>query len=118
MSHSLNNGLIVPDFVRQERLDELKSIKLYPDDIWIVTYLKCGTTWTQQIVKMIRSKGQEDGVKITASVPWLEAKELASSVGLGADLNDLDKLPHPRAFKSHFPYDLLPCGPPHTTPCT
>ena len=115
-SHILN-GMLVPSFVQQDRLDELKSIKLYPDDIWIVTYPKCGTTWTQQIVKMIRSKGQEDGVRITASVPWLETKELAPGKGPGIDLENLGKLPRPRAFKSHFPYDLLPCGPPHTTPC-
>ena len=26
-------------------------------------------------------------------------------------------MPRPRAFKSHMPYDLCPCGPPNTTPC-
>ena len=106
------NGLIVPKIVKQERLDELKSIKLYPDDIWIVTYPKSGTTWTQQIVKMIRNKGQEDDLKISDSVPWLEP--VAS---WGMDLDNMDKLPHPRAFKTHSPYNHLPCGPPHTTPC-
>ena len=29
----------------------------------------------------------------------------------------VDQVKRPRAFKSHFPYDLLPCGAPHTTPC-
>ena len=115
-SHShILNGVIVPKFVQQERLDQLKSIKLYPDDIWIVTYPKCGTTWTQQIVKMIRNKGQEDGVKIFDSVPWLEPIEAIP--GMGTNLDNLDKLARPRAFKSHNSYDHLPCGPPHTTPC-
>ena len=67
------NGLQVPLFVSQEMLDELKTFELYPDDIWIATYPKCGTTWTQQIVKLIRNRGEKDDVKISASVPWPEA---------------------------------------------
>ena len=67
------NGLQVPLFVSQEMLDELKTFELYPDDIWIATYPKCGTTWTQQIVKLIRNRGEKDDVKISAVVPWPEA---------------------------------------------
>ena len=29
---------------------------------------------------------------------------------------DIDKMASPRAFKSHFPYDLMPCGSPSDTP--
>ena len=28
-------------------IDRLKNLKVYPDDIWIVTPPKSGTTWTQ-----------------------------------------------------------------------
>ena len=101
------NGVLVARFVQQKYVDDLKSLELYSDDVWIVTYPKCGTTWTQQIVKLIRSNGVNDGVKITVSSPWLEASP---------DLRIKD-LPRPRSFKSHFPYDNFPCGPPHSTPC-
>jgi len=100
------NGLLVPDFIN---VDRLKDFELYPDDVWVVTYPKCGTTWTQQIVRLIRNKGVQDGVRITAAVPFLEANSFYQL--------DIDKIVRPRAFKSHFPYDLFPCGPPHTTPC-
>ena len=29
---------------------------------------------------------------------------------------DVDKMASPRAFKSHFPYEMMPCGPPNNTP--
>ena len=35
--------------------------------------------------------------------------------GYNKPLN-LDKMASPRAFKSHFPYDQMPCGPPNATP--
>ena len=28
---------------------------------------------------------------------------------------NLDEMSSPRVFKSHFPYDQMPCGPPNTT---
>ena len=110
--HVLDNGLQVPKFITQEEIDKLKDVELYPDDVWVVTYPKCGTTWTQQIVRLIRNKGIPDEKKINAAVPWLEAVASPSH----RDAN-IDSVQRPRAFKSHFPYHLLPCGPPHTTPC-
>ncbi len=105
------NGLIVPPYVTQEQVDRLKSsFELYPDDVWISTYPKCGTTWTQQIVRLIRRNGVLEDKKLSFLVPWPEAKEGFPEV-------NLDEMPRPRAFKSHFPYHLMPCGPPHTTPC-
>lgn len=110
--HILTNGLKVPTFVKQEVIDMLKDFKLYPDDAWVVTFPKCGTTWTQQIVRLIRNGGNIDDTTVDFAVPWAE--------GLGrphfANF-DVDKLQRPRAFQSHFPYAFFPCGPPHTTPC-
>lgn len=94
-----------------EELERLKKLQLYPDDVWIVTYPKSGTTWTQQIVKLIRNNGVPDDTVLTRSIPHPEIVK-----GLNLDIK-IDEMPRPRAFKSHFPYHMMLGGPPHTTPC-
>ena len=103
--HVLDNGLQVPKFVTQEEVDKLKDVELYPDDVWVVTYPKCGTTWTQQIVRLIRNKGIPDEKKINSVVPWLEAVASPSH----RDAN-IDSVQRPRAFKSHFPTTFFHVG--------
>ena len=104
------NGVSVPFIIKQDDVDKhAASISPEPSDVWIVTYPKAGTTWSQQIVKLIRNGGESDDKKIDGSVPWLEANALFKL--------DLASLPKPRAFKSHFSYELMPCGKPDTTPC-
>ena len=66
------NGVPMNHFVTQQRVDELANIELRSDDLFIVTYPKSGTTWMQQIVKLIRSGGVDDGVHPTTCIPWLE----------------------------------------------
>lgn len=110
----LIQGVQAPQFVLQEEVDKLKDLQLYPDDVWVVSYPKSGTTWVQQIIRLIRSSGVQDDVKIDFAVPWLEA--VARPRIREANFS-VEQVQRPRAFKSHFPYDSLPCGPPHTTPC-
>ena len=103
-------GITVPYFITEEALEKLKDFQLYPDDVWVVSYPKSGTTWLQQIVKLIRSNGAQDDTRITHSVPWSEGIVRFPGV-------DIDALARPRAFKSHFPYEIFPCGNPSTHPC-
>ena len=100
------NGVKVPPFVTQERLDKLKDFPLFPDDIWIVTYPKTGTTWTSQIIKLIQNGGKDNGQRVTTSVPWMEALDYYPEI-------NLEQLPTPRVLRSHFSYDLMPCGLPN-----
>ena len=90
-------------------------MKLRPDDVWIVTYPKCGTTWTQQIVRLIINRGKDDGLTIKESIPWVESFCNIPEIGRCYRI-DVDKMASPRAFKSHFPYEMMPCGLPNTTP--
>ncbi len=113
-SISTHAGLKVPYFVTPESIAEAANLPPDPSDVWIVTYPKAGTTWTQNIVKLIRRKGEKDGVQLLQSVPWAEAN---SDQNIDLFRVNLSTLPKPRTFKSHLPYDLLPCGKPSTTPC-
>lgn len=73
-------------------------------DVFISPFAKCGTTWMQQIVHALRTKGSMDFPEITAAVPWLE---LAHDMGM--DVN-APQAAHPRAFKSHLSWDEIPRG--------
>lgn len=75
-----------------------------PSDIIITPYAKSGTTWVQQIVHGLRTRGDMDFAEITAVIPWLEM-----AYDLGMDLAQPQK-GHPRAFKSHLRWDLVPKG--------
>ena len=40
--HNMVNGMIFPPFISQKRVDDLKSLQLRPDDVFIVTHTKSG----------------------------------------------------------------------------
>ena len=104
--------LIVPQFITKTTVDELKhSLMLFTGDVIINTYSKSGTTWVQQIVKLLRNDGKEDGTSIADVIPWLEK-------GKGnPDYHLLESLTRPFYLKNHMPYEITsgPGGLPHTT---
>jgi len=80
------------------------ALKLKPTDVVITPFAKCGTTWLQQIVHTLRTRGDMDFDDISRVVPWIEA-----STGLGIDL-DGPQVAEPRAFKSHLDANTVPSG--------
>ncbi|KFM64916.1 Sulfotransferase 1C2, partial [Stegodyphus mimosarum] len=83
-----------------------KAIDFKPDDddIFIVTYPKCGTTWTQFIVWEIINKGAvppSPNQMMFQHVPFLEVT--------GPDA--LEALSTPRIIKTHLPFHLQPYNP-------
>jgi len=84
----------------------IKGLNFRPrdGDVFVVTSPKCGTTWLQQIVHQLRSRGSMDFVEISEVVPWVEM-----AADLGQDL-DADHAFSPRAFKTHCWYDHCPKG--------
>ena len=107
------NGIRVPHFYNTELIEKLKNFKVRADDIWVVSYPKCGTHWTMQLLRLILNSGKASSKNIMETVLWLEAFNKDSPYNTELDL---DVLPSPRAFKSHFPYNMMPCGQPSATP--
>ena len=74
------------------------------EDTFIATYPKCGTTWIQQLVHCLRTRGDTDFGEITDVVPWLEM-----SYDLGVD-NYAPQKATPQCFKSHLSWNEIPKG--------
>lgn len=96
----------------RERLDRFysdegeayaRSFRPRPDDVFVMTYPKCGTTWTQQIVHGLRTGGSMDFEEISCVVPWVET---AHEMGIDLEAQQ----PEPRAYKTHYNWNDVPKG--------
>ena len=74
------------------------------DDVFIASFPKSGTTWTQQIVRLVYSRGliHDSDPPLHTIIPWLDDSEDLP------DLSVVDSMIYTRVFKSHNPYHLLP----------
>jgi hypothetical protein len=75
-----------------------------PTDVIITPYAKSGTTWVQQIVHSLRTRGDMNFDEITSVIPWIE---MAHDLGMNLEQPQVAR---PRAFKSHLSWDLVPKG--------
>lgn len=87
-----------------ELYEEAKRFVPRPSDVFVMTYPKCGTTWTQQIVHGLRTNGSMDFEEISSVVPWVE-----TAATMGIDL-EAEQAARPRAFKTHFNWHDVPKG--------
>ncbi len=126
------------DMVRSEPLDvymptdyysggsaeKIYNFEMRPDDIWVVTYPKCGTTWMQEILwQMVNDLDAEKAANLESQykVPFLEMTSILSQKF--KEKKPEDKPPHmadslawadqmsrdrPRVIKSHMPLEFLP----------
>ncbi|CAM4535324.1 amine sulfotransferase-like [Caretta caretta] len=91
-----------PHFVTPEYIDSLEDFEIRDSDVFVVTYPKSGTVWTQNILSLIHHEGHRDGtenVQTVDRVPWLEY-----------NIHNIDYVhrPSPRLFTTHLPYYLVP----------
>lgn len=92
--------------------DIINNFVTKDSDVFITTYVKSGTTWTQEICHQLLSKGLGD-LNYSKSCPWLEAlasNKLHPNAAAGYTLEDLNNMDHQRFFKSHATVRDLPRG--------
>ncbi|XP_053315879.1 amine sulfotransferase-like [Spea bombifrons] len=90
------------DLTTVEYIDSLEHFAIRDSDVFLVTYPKSGTVWTQQILSLIFNEGHRNGTEAINNitrVPWLEYNIYNM---------DYDNRPSPRLFSSHMPYYLMP----------
>ena len=77
-----------------------------PDDVFITTYSRSGSTWMQMILYQLTTDGNMDIKHINQFSPWFE-RFLSRSL---ISLEELDGRPSPRIFKTHLSYKWAPKG--------
>lgn len=94
----------------RESFEAASRYKPAPEDIFIATQMKCGTTWMQQVVYEVLYKGEGDlsdkgHGHLYAASPWLEAVD-------GVSIKDAPLLGPKgrgrRLIKTHLPARLCP----------
>ena len=79
-----------------------------PEDVFVVTQMKCGTTWMQHVVYEVLMRGRGDlverGAALYAIAPWLESVKsvsMAEAPLVGSERPS-------RLIKTHFPVTRCP----------
>ncbi len=98
------NTTYLGPFTDTSRWDEFKH---RPDDIFICTPPKCGTTWTQAICAMLVFGKVDHGLKSGIISPWIDA-QLAP---IDEYLKQVESQTHRRFIKTHTPLDGIPYYP-------
>ena len=91
-----------------EVFSHAKQYQPQPEDVFVATQMRCGTTWMQQVVYQIVTRGKggyaDDGFRhLYAISPWIDA---INSVSMEAA--PLVGAPPVRIIKTHLPVELCP----------
>uniref|UniRef100_A0A023G6L5 Putative sulfotransferase ixodes scapularis sulfotransferase n=1 Tax=Amblyomma triste TaxID=251400 RepID=A0A023G6L5_AMBTT len=99
----LVDGFLINGFLQDENVRSALNYSAKPGDLFVVSYPKCGTTWTQYIAFCILNKGQppEDYTDFMLRSPFLEL--------LGAE--SVHRMTGQGPIKTHFPFDRQPQHP-------
>eukprot|EP00930_Biecheleria_cincta_P072549 TRINITY_DN5992_c0_g1_i2.p1 TRINITY_DN5992_c0_g1~~TRINITY_DN5992_c0_g1_i2.p1 ORF type:complete len:345 (-),score=43.42 TRINITY_DN5992_c0_g1_i2:31-1065(-) len=105
IQNNVVRGIPTPSFITDRRMDFLENNFTHrPGDVWVITYQKVGTTWTQYIVSLLQGNPREtSAVDLFARCPWPEVDigVLASSPSVLQQ--SAISATGQRCFKSHWP---------------
>jgi hypothetical protein len=86
-------------------LKQIENFEVRHNDLWLITYPKSGTTWTEEILSLIYNDGNIKKVKgklLPSRVPHLEV-----GPPLG-HMRWLKNLKSPRLLATHLPINCIP----------
>ncbi|XP_071053903.1 luciferin sulfotransferase-like isoform X2 [Onthophagus taurus] len=118
-----NGFKMPPEF--NEYIERIENLEVRNDDVWVTSFPKCGTTWTQEMVWLIGNDLNYEGAKteLDFRFPFLECnsfyeewnnfrnkfninfKEAEDEVDF---FEMVEKNENVRYIKSHVPWDFLP----------
>ncbi|XP_034426253.1 sulfotransferase 1C2 [Hippoglossus hippoglossus] len=90
--------------------DSIQAFRPDPSDIFIATYPKAGTTWTQEIVDLLLHNGDAEFCKRAPTPVRSPFLEIFSPPPIPSGLELLSKMDPPRIIKTHLPFHLVPPG--------
>lgn len=99
------NFLLQGYLVSPKVLKKIENFEVRHNDVWLITYPKSGTTWTEEILSLIYNNGDLKKVKeklLPTRVPHLE---VGRPLGHMRWLNNLKS---PRLLATHLPIDCIP----------
>ncbi|KAI1297927.1 Sulfotransferase 1C2 [Halotydeus destructor] len=100
-NYLLIDGFKFPGDFDVQRIREALSYRVRDDDLFVVTYPKCGTTWVQTMVTLILNNGTVPRNDLDRTSTFLEY--------LG--LEGVNSMPRPGIIKTHIYSPLQPWNP-------
>ncbi|XP_059616687.1 sulfotransferase 1 family member D1-like [Phlebotomus argentipes] len=96
----------------EKYIEQMYNFQVRPDDVWLITFPKCGCTWSQELVWQICNDIKLDtDLRLVKKYPFLEHGCLWKTWSQNPKLNfltALENMPSPRFIKTHLPAALLP----------
>ncbi|KAJ0177434.1 hypothetical protein K1T71_007443 [Dendrolimus kikuchii] len=125
------SGYVMPGAFKNHA-QAIYNMEVRPDDIWVITFPRSGTTWTQEMIWLLKNHLNFNASKetplydrfpmleITSMIPDIACEliktnfmNLANFQGLSDAVKTpswkrIDETPSPRFIKTHLPLSMLP----------
>ncbi|KAL5022099.1 hypothetical protein ScPMuIL_001254 [Solemya velum] len=91
--------------------EEIRSVEVKPDDIWVVSFPRSGTTLTQEIVYLISRNLDFENAKsepLESRFPFLDLIDIRAPMFSGP--SQIKNMASPKLVKSHLHLHIMPSG--------
>ncbi|XP_055547705.1 luciferin sulfotransferase-like [Wyeomyia smithii] len=95
----------------KEYEDQLLNFTVKPDDVWVASYPKSGTTWCQELVWLICNGLNFSAAKsesLRTRFPFFDISLIHDAIGGVSSFEKVRNMASPRFIKTHLPVSMLP----------